>query len=115
MDNFDKINVKILSAISYIGPLFLVGKFSVEKDSSDYKFHSKQGKILFFVMSIILLLIILLDKIFSFFFSSVSVIFLLFYIGIFISWIMLMSFGIYGSLKDIKIRLPFIEFLLDKE
>ena len=40
-------NIKFLSAISYIGVLFVIGHFAVEKNNPDLRFHTFQGGILF--------------------------------------------------------------------
>lgn len=114
MNKKDNLNIKILSSLSYIGPLFIVGKFSVEKDSKEYKFHSKQGKYLFFSMTLILLFFIILEYFLSAFSESLSVIFLLVYIAISISWIIMSIIGISGAIKNKKVKLPFIEILLKK-
>ena len=112
MKDFDTLNVKVLSAISYLGPLFIIGRFSVEKNSDNFKFHSKQGEILFYSMFAISLIAWSLEQILYTFFDSFSIIFLLVYMGIFISWIILSLLGIYGSFNNKKIKLPFIEFLI---
>ena len=46
-EEYNKVNVKLLSILAYIGPLFLMGKLSVEKDEPHVKFHTHQGAILF--------------------------------------------------------------------
>lgn len=112
MKNFDILNIKVLSAISYLGPLFIIGRFSVEKDSDNFKFHSKQGEFLFYTMFIIFFITWSLEKILYTLFDSFSIIFILIYIGIFTSWIILSILGIYGSFNNKKIKLPFIEFLI---
>ena len=44
-EEYNKVNVKLLSILAYIGPLFLMGKLSVEKDEPHVKFHTHQGAI----------------------------------------------------------------------
>ena len=41
-EEYNKVNVKLLSILAYIGPLFLMGKLSVEKDEPHVKFHTHQ-------------------------------------------------------------------------
>ncbi len=40
-------NIRFLSAVSYIGVLFVIGHFAVEKDNPDLRFHKYQGGVLF--------------------------------------------------------------------
>ena len=46
-EEYNKVNVKLLSILAYIGPLFLMGKLSVEKEEDNVKFHTHQGAVLF--------------------------------------------------------------------
>ena len=41
-EEYNKVNVKLLSILAYIGPLFLMGKLSVEKDEPHVKFHTQR-------------------------------------------------------------------------
>lgn len=108
MKESDALNVKILSAFSYVGPLFVMGKFAVEKNSPEVKFHANQGKALFLLMSLILLATISLDLLITSFSESISVIFFLAYIGESVAWIILAAMGIFGAIKNKKIQLPLI-------
>ena len=40
-------NIRFLSSISYLGILFVIGHFAVEKDNPDLRFHTFQGGVLF--------------------------------------------------------------------
>lgn len=40
-------NIRFLSVLSYIGVLFVIGHFAVEKDNPDLRFHTFQGGVLF--------------------------------------------------------------------
>ena len=39
-------NIRFLSVISYIGVLFVVGHFALERDNPDLRFHTYQGGVL---------------------------------------------------------------------
>ncbi|MDQ5983625.1 MAG: hypothetical protein RUMPE_00649 [Eubacteriales bacterium SKADARSKE-1] len=108
MKESDILNIKILSALSYVGPLFIIGKFAVEKNSPEVKFHSDQGKVLFSLMLIVLLVIISLDIFLTSFSESISVIFFLIYIGAGVAWAILASMGIFGVIKNKQIQLPLV-------
>ena len=66
------------------------------------------------IEEVILLFFIILEYFLSAFSESLSVIFLLVYIAISISWIIMSIIGISGAIKNKKVKLPFIEFLLKK-
>ena len=114
MSLYNKTNVKFLSVVSYIGPLFVIGKFSFEKDCEQVKFHCKQGEILFYMMSLFILLSIILDYAFSFVLESLSIICFLFNIGIAVTWIMLAIMGIISAFSGSKISLPIVGSLSNK-
>ncbi len=44
-------NIRFLSAISYIGVLFVVGHFSAERENPDVRFHKYQGFVMFVMFS----------------------------------------------------------------
>lgn len=48
--NSKDFNVKFLSILAYIGPLFLMGKFSAENNNPDVRFHTNQGIRLFLAL-----------------------------------------------------------------
>lgn len=108
MNSYNKTNVKFLSVISYIGPLFVVGKFSFEKNSDQLKFHNKQGEILFYLMSTLSLISVFLDYTFSFMLDCLSIIGLLFNISIAVTWIILAVMGIVSAFSSSKLCLPII-------
>ena len=106
---YNAVNIKLLSALSYIGPLFLIGRFAVEKDSEQLKFHGKQGEILFILMlainavaaAISFVLYHLLEE-------SFEIIVFLIFIGISVAWLVLSIMGICGAIKSKKICLPIV-------
>lgn len=106
---YNKVNIKLLSALSYIGPLFLIGRFSLEKDSDQLKFHNKQGELLFLLMIVINIVVACVSFILcQFLRESFEIIIFLIFIGISAAWLVLTIMGICGALKGTKICLPFI-------
>lgn len=53
MPEEDNANIRLLSAISYLGVLFLIGHIAVEKDNPDVRFHKFQGIVLFCTFALI--------------------------------------------------------------
>ena len=106
---YNKVNIKLLSALSYIGPLFLIGRFSVEKDSEQLKFHNKQGEVLFLLMltvgTVTAIVSFLLFQILE---EEFEIIIFLLFIGISVAWLVLAIMGICGALKSKKICLPIV-------
>lgn len=106
---YNSVNIKLLSALSYIGPLFLIGRFSVEKDSDQLKFHNTQGGLLFLLMVIVNITASAVSFILSHFLEeSFEIIVFLIFIGISVAWLVLAIMGICGALKSKKICLPII-------
>ena len=106
--NYDKFNVKLLSALSYIGPLFVVGRFSLEYGSKSVKFHVKQGGMLFAFMialySIFAVLIFVLSSIPTF----AEIVGYLSFVGINVLWIILIIMGISSVIKGQERELPLV-------
>ena len=106
---YNNVNIKLLSALSYVGPLFLIGRFSVEKDSDQLKFHNTQGELLFLLMVIVNVSVSAVNFILSQFLEeSFEIIVFLIFIGISVAWLVLAIMGICGALKSKKICLPII-------
>lgn len=102
-------NVKFLSVVAYIGPLFLMGKFSVEKENEFLKFHINQAVRLFvfeLLSSVIFSLIIDLSKEIL----SMTVIIIVYAMGIIIalSWICMIYIGISNVIHSEITTLPII-------
>ena len=114
MNSYNKMNIKFLSIVSYIGPLFVIGKFSYEKDSDQVNFHYRQGEILFFTMFILVLFSLIFDYILNFVSESLSIICFLFKIGIGVTWAILSIMGILSAISGSKTHLPIIVMLLEK-
>lgn len=106
--NEDNSNIKFLSAISYIGVLFVIGHFSVEKNNPDLRFHTFQGGILF----VFFVLLYFIDFLIYLFLSAVPalqiIVVLLLTIGISVAYVMLMVMGIVYALKFQQRLLPFV-------
>lgn len=114
MNSYNKMNIKFLSVVSYIGPLFVIGKFSYEKDSDQVNFHYRQGEILFFTMSILILSTIIFDYILNFISDSLSIICFLLKIGISVTWVILSIMGVISAISGSKTYLPIVGSLLKK-
>ena len=114
MKQYDKFNVRILSILSYIGPLFIIGKFSLEKDEENVKFHTAQGEILFYLMAILLFITFVVDFFINPFIEVIEVITLLAYIGISVAWIILILMGVFSAAKGEKSALPLIGRVANK-
>ena len=106
--NYDKFNVKLLSALSYIGPLFVVGRFSLEYGNKSVKFHVKQGGMLCVFMitlySIFAILMFALSSVPTF----AEIIGYLSFVGITVLWIILIIMGISSVIKDQERELPLV-------
>ncbi len=101
-------NIRFLSAISYIGVLFVIGHFAVEKNNPDLRFHTFQGGILFAFF----VLLYFIDFLIYLFLSVVPalqiIVVLLLTIGISVAYVMLMVMGIVNALKFRQGLLPFV-------
>lgn len=114
MNSYNHSNIKFLSVMAYFGPLFIIGKFSYEKDCDQVKFHCKQGEVLFYIMATLVLVSVFLDFSFNFVLDSLSIICFLFNIGVGVSWVLLSIMGATSALAGTKVRLPIVGAVLDK-
>ncbi len=101
-------NIKFLSAISYVGILFVVGHFAVEKDNPDLRFHTYQGGTLFFCFSILYFLDFLLYAALSFLPPLQTIVTLLLSIGLAAGNIFLSVMGIISAVRFEQKLLPYI-------
>ena len=108
--NEDDTNVRFLSAISYIGVLFLVGHFAVEKNNPDLRFHKYQGGILCAVFSFLYLTDLLLCLLLSFDPALQGIIAFIVTVSISIAYLMMMAMGISSAVHFRQQQLPFIGF-----
>ncbi len=112
MKDFDEFNVKFLSVVSYIGPLYLIGKFSVEKDSEQVKFHNKQGEILFYVFCVLYFICALLHLVEKLTSGVIELVAFLMTVGVSVALIILMLIGVTSAFKGTKVRLPIVSLFV---
>ena len=105
---YNKVNVKLLSVLAYIGPLFLMGKLSVEKDEPNVKFHTHQGALLFGFVVAAYVITALLCWLLSSFPAVEEILQLLLYVGITVAWMIMVLMGIISALRKQQRPLPFI-------
>lgn len=105
---YNKLNVKVLSVIAYLGPLFIAGKLSVEKNQPDVKFHCNQGFILFCFEIIFSIFNLLICTIISQFTAAREIIGTLLFVAAFITSVIMSIMGIISAFKNQKNPLPFI-------
>lgn len=105
--NEENANIRFLSAISYIGVLFIVGHFSVERNNPDVRFHKYQGFVMFIVFSILYLTDFLLFIILSSMPALQTMITLFLTLAISIAYLFLTVLGIMSAIKYKQTVLPF--------
>ena len=110
MNNEHNDNVKLLSALSYISVLFIVGHFAVEKDNPDLRFHKYQGAVLFGTFSVLYILELLIILILSFVPPVQTILGFVLTAAITLAYIMMIVFGVSSALKFEQKQLPFIGF-----
>ncbi len=101
-------NIKFLSAISYIGILFVIGHFAVEKNNPDLRFHTYQGGVLFAFFTVLYFIDFLVYLLLSFIPSFQLVICTLLTVGISVAYIILTAMGIGYAISFKQRFLPFV-------
>ncbi len=101
-------NIRFLSCISYIGILFVIGHFAVERNNPDLRFHTFQGGVLFSFFTLAYFGDFLLYLALFFAPELRMIIILLLTIAISIVYIMLMALGIYHAARYEQTLLPFV-------
>lgn len=101
-------NIRFLSAISYVGVLFIIGHFAVEKDNPDLRFHTYQGGVLFCVFTVFYLSDVLLYFILTFAPALQIILTLLLTVAVSTAYITLAVMGIMSALKFKQRLLPFV-------
>lgn len=101
-------NIRFLSVISYIGILFVIGHFAVEKNHPDLRFHTFQGGVLFAFFTFAYFCDFLLYLTLSFIPEIRFILTLLLTVGISTVYILLMGMGIYHAARFEQRLLPFI-------
>lgn len=105
---YDKLNVRLLSILAYVGPLFMMGKVAVEKEHPEVKFHARQGSILFVFTVLAYGIATLLCFLLSGLPAAEEIVGLLLYVGITVAWLILAVMGIIGAIRHQQRPLPFI-------
>lgn len=107
--NTGDFNIKFLSIVAYLGPLFLMGKFSVEIKDKSLQFHVNQGMRLFIfeALSSVIFLIIaaLIREIFPI--TILAAVYIIWGI-VGICWICMACIGISNVLNSKMLILPII-------
>ena len=107
-DQCNSTNIKLLSVLFYVGPLFLTARFSVEYKEPHVKFHVKQGGILFCFVVLCYLLTFFLSMALSALPAVEEIVSLLLLVGTTVAWVILTVMGISGALKGQQRLLPII-------
>lgn len=107
-DNQNKVNVKLLSILAYVGPLFIMGRVAVEKEEPEVEFHSRQGGFLFAFVAVGYVITTILCLLLNSLPAAAEIVGLLLYVGITVAWAILSLMGIVGVLKHQQKPLPFI-------
>lgn len=94
--------------LSYIGPLFIIGRLSKRRCNRLIDFHSWQGGILFFTVSFLNLALTQIVKLLSIFPIFAEVVGVLMSVGIFTLWVMLSIMGIVNASRLDTAYLPLI-------
>ena len=101
-------NIRFLSVISYIGILFVIGHFAVEKNNPDLRFHTFQGGILFALFTFAYFCDFLLYLLLSFVPELRFILILLVTIGISTVYVLLAAMGMYHAARYEQRLLPFV-------
>ncbi len=101
-------NIRFLSSISYLGILFVIGHFAVEKDNPDLRFHTFQGGVLFTFFTVAYFCDFLIYLALSFAPELRLILILLLTVAISIVYVMLMAMGIYHASRFEQTLLPFV-------
>lgn len=107
-EEYNKLNVRLLCVLSYIGPLFIMGRVAVEKDVPEVEFHSRQGGALFCVTAAAYLLAGLLHAALQSLPAVSEILDLLLFVGISVAWLILACMGISAAVKKQQTALPII-------
>lgn len=107
--NSEDFNVKFLSILAYIGPLFLIGKFSAENKNPDVMFHTNQGRRLFISLIAIYLIGAFVYFLVREFIPIIAdAVIITVCVAINLTWAACAIYGIINVKKSIQKRIPFI-------
>ena len=110
MMNEENGNIRFLSAISYLGVLFLVGHFAVERDNPDLRFHKYEGGILCLSFSFLYLTDMLICLLFSFSPQLQAIVSFIITSAVTVAYGFMIYFGVSSAVKFRQRQLPFIGF-----
>ena len=110
MMNEENGKIRFLSAISYLGVLFLVGHFAVERDNPDLRFHKYQGGILCLSFSFLYLTDMLICLLFSFSPQLQAIVSFIITSAVTVAYGFMIYFGVSSAVKFRQRQLPFIGF-----
>ena len=110
MMNEENGNIRFLSAISYLGVLFLVGHFAVERDNPDLRFHKYQGGLLCLSFSFLYLTDMLICLLFSFSPQLQAIVSFIITSAVTVAYGFMIYFGVSSAVKFRQRQLPFIGF-----
>lgn len=105
---YDKTNIRLLSFLSYLGPLFLIGVFSMEHETEELRFHTRQGGTLFFSMVISYLLVWLITFLLRGAPALAEILGLFLYVGLSVGWFLLVLMGIVSVFQKNPKPLPLL-------
>ena len=101
-------NIRFLSVISYIGVLFIIGHFSVEKNNPDLRFHTIQGGVLCVFYMVLYILDFLLSLVLMMIPAFGIILTVLITIAIALSNLILVIIGISYAVTFRQGLLPFV-------
>ena len=101
-------NIRFLSVISYIGVLFIIGHFSVEKNNPDLSFHTIQGGVLCVFYMVLYILDFLLSLVLMMIPAFGIILTVLITIAIALSNLILVIMGISYAVTFRQGLLPFV-------
>ena len=107
-ESYNRTNIKLLSFLSYLGPLFLIGVFSMEHDTEELRFHTRQGGVLFFFMVFAYLLVWLLTFLLRSVPAMAEIMGVLLKVGLSVGWLLMAVMGIVSVFQKDHKPLPFL-------
>ena len=98
-EEYNKVNVKLLSILAYIGPLFLMGKLCGGKGRRQRKIPYSPGAVLFGFVAGAYVITSLLCWLLSSFPAVQEILGLLLYVGITVAWVIMVIMGVIGAAR----------------
>ncbi len=101
-------NIRFLSIISYLGVLFVIGHFAVEKENPDLRFHTFQGGVMFAYFTVLYFFDFLAYVLLQAVPPLQTIVVLLLTMGISAAYVMLMAMGMASAWKNEQKLLPYV-------